>query len=150
MNNIKFADILVFKQDSDSTISILLGTRTNEKNFSGKQCIPGGHLKVGENAKSGAIRELKEETNLDISPLINKLRKLCVYYPDPTVEWKSGSGITYGVVLPVNFKYVLQPQPEEMSDVRWYSNDQIPYNNMAFDHGEKIKEILNYIMRNIS
>jgi ADP-ribose pyrophosphatase YjhB (NUDIX family) len=146
MNDLKFADVLVFKIDSDSTISILLGTRTNERNFSGKQCIPGGHLKVGENAKCGAIRELNEETNLDISPLINKLRQVSVYHADPNIEWKSGSGVTFAVVLPHNFKYTLRPQPEEMSDVRWYENDQIPYNNMAFDHGEKVKEILKYIL----
>ena len=85
MNDLKFADVLVFKIDPDSTISILLGTRTNEKNFSGKQCIPGGHLKVGENAKYGAIRELKEETNLDISPLIDNLKQVSVYNADPNI-----------------------------------------------------------------
>ena len=37
-----------------------------------------------------------------------------------------------------------------MSEVRWYEIDQIPYDEMAFDHGEKIKNIVDSINFKIS
>lgn len=47
---------------------ILLGKR---KGMHGKDswCFPGGHLEYGESWKECAIREIKEETGIDISNL---------------------------------------------------------------------------------
>jgi 8-oxo-dGTP diphosphatase len=44
---------------------ILVGKR--KKDLIPKYSIPGGHLELGETFEAGAIREIKEETNLDIS-----------------------------------------------------------------------------------
>lgn len=144
---IKTADILPFKLNSNNKICILLGTRKNETQFSGKICIPGGKLKPHEDSKTGAIRELKEETNLDVSSISDKVRLIDIYYPDPSVDWKKSKGVLYSVVLPDNFEYELIPQSNEMSDVRWYEIGQIPYDNMAFDHDERIKKVINFIFR---
>lgn len=46
---------------------ILLGIRKNVTG-AGRYYIPGGHLKIGETVHQAAIREIKEETNLDIAP----------------------------------------------------------------------------------
>lgn len=43
---------------------ILIGKRTGS--HAKKYSIPGGHLETGETFEAGAIREIKEETNLDI------------------------------------------------------------------------------------
>jgi ADP-ribose pyrophosphatase YjhB (NUDIX family) len=43
---------------------ILIGKRKGA--HAQKYSIPGGHLHVGETFEAGAIREIKEETNLDI------------------------------------------------------------------------------------
>ena len=43
---------------------ILIGKR--QGSFAAKYSIPGGSLDVGEGFEEGAIREIKEETNLDI------------------------------------------------------------------------------------
>ena len=43
---------------------ILVGKRTGS--HAQKYSIPGGHLEVGETFEEAAIREIKEETNLDI------------------------------------------------------------------------------------
>lgn len=43
---------------------ILIGKRKGS--HSEKYSIPGGHLELGETFERGAIREVKEETNLDI------------------------------------------------------------------------------------
>ena len=145
MNKIETADIIVFKKNDNNKICILLGKRCNEKNFSGKYCIPGGHLKPTENPIDGAVRELNEETNLDISSLKNKLKLIYLFHPDPSVEWKKSYGAVFTLALPKQFNYNLKPQAEEMSDVRWYEVDQIPFNNMAFDHGSILKKILSHM-----
>jgi len=49
---------------------ILLGKR-NKENMFGKWVLPGGRVGWGETIRDAAIRELKEETGLDIE--INKL-----------------------------------------------------------------------------
>jgi len=43
---------------------ILIGKRKNS--HAPYYSIPGGHLELGETFEAGAIREIKEETNLDI------------------------------------------------------------------------------------
>ena len=43
----------------------LLGER-NKKNYNGYWIIPGGGVKFGETLQEAAIREIKEETNLDV------------------------------------------------------------------------------------
>lgn len=43
---------------------ILIGKRINS--HAQKYSIPGGHLELGETFEAAAIREIKEETNLDI------------------------------------------------------------------------------------
>ena len=44
--------------------NILIGKRKGS--HAQKYSIPGGHLDLGETFEQGAIREIKEETNLDI------------------------------------------------------------------------------------
>jgi len=47
---------------------ILLGRRIRGK-YQGMWCIPCGYLEYDEDVYAGIIREIKEETNLDIEPL---------------------------------------------------------------------------------
>lgn len=51
---------------------VLLGLRKSPHG-QGTWCPPGGHLEFGESFEQGAIREAKEETNLDIMPKDLKL-----------------------------------------------------------------------------
>ena len=53
--------IIIVNKDGN----ILVGRRKNS--HARKFSIPGGHLEMGETFEQGAIREIKEETNLDIS-----------------------------------------------------------------------------------
>jgi len=51
---------------ADESGKILILRRSDKENM---WDLPGGHLKTSENAEDGAFREVKEETNLDISDL---------------------------------------------------------------------------------
>jgi len=48
---------------------ILLLLRKKDQPFPNKWDLPGGHLVVGETWEEAAIREVKEETNLDLTGL---------------------------------------------------------------------------------
>ena len=52
--------IIIINKDRE----ILIGKRKGS--HAQKYSIPGGHLDIGETFEQGAIREIKEETNLDI------------------------------------------------------------------------------------
>ena len=60
-------DCVVFGIDGNS-IKVLLIERGNEP-FKGCWAFPGGFLNMDENAEQGAIRELKEETGLDLKDI---------------------------------------------------------------------------------
>lgn len=92
---------------------LLLGLRKSE-HANGTWCAPGGHMEYGETNEQAAIREVKEETGIDIlaQHLILKgitndffeesgkhyitLHMLCTYYtgnpkimePNKCAEWK--------------------------------------------------------------
>lgn len=146
----KTADTLVLKVENKK-LKVLLAKRSGkENNFSGKYCIPGGKVENGESLKNAAIRELREETNIDISGLSNKMKAIDHHVPDNNVSWKNSYGILYVVALPNNFRYEIKPQRGEVEELRWYEVDQIPYNNMAFDHGDKIKKFINRLNSKLS
>jgi len=51
----------------------------------GMYCIPGGHIELGENIEHAVIREIKEETNLDIYGLKHVITHEFIHDP---VFWK--------------------------------------------------------------
>lgn len=62
--------VMVYPQVGSAVVvvkngKILLGKR-NKKNMFGKWVLPGGRVEWGETIKETAVREIKEETNLDI------------------------------------------------------------------------------------
>ena len=59
------ADCIVFNQEEDM-ISVLLIKRKNEP-FKDCWAFPGGFINIDESAEDAAIRELKEETGLEVS-----------------------------------------------------------------------------------
>lgn len=57
----KYADVLAFNKQGQ----LLILHRVTDFVPNGTVCIPGGHVDPGEDFKTAALRELKEETNLD-------------------------------------------------------------------------------------
>ncbi len=47
--------------------------------WNGKFCIPGGHIELGETMKEAVEREIKEETNLDVSDVQFHSLQDCVF-----------------------------------------------------------------------
>ena len=61
----KISKVVIFNEGGE----ILLLLRKKDQPFPMKWDLPGGHLVVGETWEEGATREVKEETNLDLSDL---------------------------------------------------------------------------------
>jgi 8-oxo-dGTP pyrophosphatase MutT (NUDIX family) len=140
-NKIKTADILLFRF-LNGKLQILLAKRSDNSFAGNKWCIPGGHLNENELPIEGGIRELKEETNVDVSSLKDNLKIVGIH---PISDIRKSYGITYTMILPPNHVHTLKPQCEEISDVKWFDKNKIPHNQMAFDHGDIIIDLINKI-----
>ena len=98
---------------------ILLCKRDIEPGF-GKWTVPSGFMELNESLEEGALREAKEEANLDI-----KLLKLYCTYSLPRV------GQVYFVYLGkiLNDDYAAM---DETSEVKLFRYDEIPKDLIAF------------------
>src|SRR4051812_34553115 len=81
------ADCVVFAFDG-KTLEILLIQRKNEPD-KGKWALPGGFVEENETCEHGSIRELKEETGLEVKSV-----SLIGVYSDP---WRDARGRTISV-----------------------------------------------------
>lgn len=106
------AGVLIAKDNK-----VLLSKRGIEP-YKGKYDILGGFLKLGEDPKKGAIREVKEETGLDV-----KLTHFIGVYID---RYRTTQEFTF------NLYYVgeivggkMNPQ-DDVAELKWFSLDDLP------------------------
>lgn len=95
-------------------------------------CLPGGGVEEGETLAMSAVREVKEETGLDI-----ELTSLVGIY--------SRTGVTAAhtvVFSAVPVGGTLQTQPGETIDIRFFTADEIPA-NLSLGHRQRISDALN-------
>jgi 8-oxo-dGTP diphosphatase len=91
---------------------------------SGDWVFPGGQVEVGENLIDGVIREIKEESGIDV--VVSHL--VGIYSNTATYEGHSGVKI---VPTKVMFDFVCEPvggeltTSDETSDTRWVSKDEV-------------------------
>ncbi|GAB6075905.1 NUDIX domain-containing protein [Desulfurobacterium crinifex] len=95
--------------------------------------LPGGFVEVGETVERAVIREMKEETGLDVITL----RQFHVY-SDPERDPRRH-------VVSVVFECVARGKPKGSDDAkvaRVYSYDEIPFEELVFDHSQILKDYL--------
>ena len=101
---------------------ILLGKRGDSKIKPGKWCLPCGYMERKENCIQAAIREVKEETNLDIR-LKNIVNVVSNHYPG-----KEHSLVIVLTAEPVSDKAIAG---DDIVEVTWKCLDE-PLLEMAF------------------
>ena len=79
---------------------------------SGKYVLPKGHVEAGETEQETALREIKEETNLEVA-LDCSFREIAVYSPKPNVE----KTVVFFLAQPLTWELV--PQPGEVEELAW-------------------------------
>ena len=79
---------------------------------SGKYVLPKGHVEAGETEAETALREIKEETNLEVE-LDCSFREIAIYSPKPNVE----KAVVFFLAQPLTWDLV--PQPGEVEKLAW-------------------------------
>ena len=92
---------------------------------SGYWSFPKGHVEPGETEEQTAIREIKEETDID-AVIEGDFREIVTYSP----RKDSRKDVVYFVARAKNYNF--RPQPAEISDIRWVEIGQA-HNLLAYD-----------------
>ena len=110
---------------------ILLDKRLREP-FRGVWGLPGGHVEFNETVEQACLRELKEETNLDVeivrlfgifsNPDRDEYQRVTVVYE---VTCDETSGLKAG---------------DDASEVGWFDINNLP--DLAFDHEEIVSRFI--------
>lgn len=124
------ADCIVFSEENGRA-SVLLIKRKNEP-FKDCWAFPGGFVNIYESAESAAIRELKEETGLEVT----KIEQLKAY-SDPGRDPRERV-ITIAFVAFTGNKDV--KGGDDAAEAEWFEIDKLP--TLAFDHSQILKDAM--------
>lgn len=112
MKHEKSCGALVYRTKNNSSELLLI-----KHKFGGHWSFPKGHVEKGENEFQTALREVKEETGLDIA-LKDGFRESVMYFPRPNIRKKVvyflGEALTDEV----------HKQEEEISETMWMSLEE--------------------------
>jgi len=125
-------DSIIEIYDNGKFVGIVLIERKNEPKG---LALPGGFVEIGESVESACIREMKEETNLNI-----KIRELLGVYSsperDPRFHTASAVFISEAQGIPVG--------GDDAKVAYIYKLEDIPFEDLCFDHS---KILMDYLKR---
>ena len=123
-------DIFIFDDD----FNFILIKRKNDPY---KDCwaLPGGFVEYGENVETAAIREAKEETNIDV-----ELKNLVNVYSEPNRDPR-GHTVTVAYIAKGNLADM--KADSDAKEIEIFSCEKLDEINLAFDHEKIIKDCLN-------
>ena len=135
MKREKSCGAIIYKYENSKLYILLL------KHNQGHWSFSKGHIENEETEKETALREIKEETNLDVC-IDNNFRYLTTYSPkENTIK-----DVVYFVATPLNDD--IKIQEKEISEISWYSAiealDKITYNNDK----QVLKKTIEYLNKN--
>ncbi len=126
------ARILLFVEYYNQSIQVLLVKRFIEP-YKHHWCLPGGFMEISETLEEAAIREIREESGVNIDNLIfNKM-----------YDWPARHTSR---VLSAGFIGILTQKQEPISDgietseARWFNLDETGKLEFAFDHKQILRE----------
>lgn len=123
------ADIFIFDDD----FNFILIKRKNDPY---KDCwaLPGGFVEYGESVETAAVREAKEETSIDV-----ELVDLVNVYSAPD---RDPRGHTVTVAYTAKGDLTTKKADSDAKEIAVFSYDEISEIDIAFDHGQIIKDCL--------
>lgn len=135
MKREKSCGAVIYKYENSKLYILLL------KHNQGHWSFSKGHIENEETEKETALREIKEETNLDVC-IDNNFRYITTYSPkENTIK-----DVVYFVATPLNDD--IKIQEKEISEISWYSAiealDKITYDNDK----QVLKKTIEYLNKN--
>lgn len=135
MKREKSCGAVIYKYENSKLYILLL------KHNQGHWSFSKGHIENEETEKETALREIKEETNLDVC-IDNNFRYITTYSPkENTIK-----DVVYFVATPLNDD--IKIQEKEISEISWYSAiealDKITYDNDK----QVLKKAIEYLNKN--
>ncbi len=109
---------------------ILLIRRASEP-FRGEWAVPGGRIEDGESAEECAVREMKEETGLDVEPI-----RLTGIYSDPKRDPRGIIAAAY-IVRRIGGEI---RGGDDAAEARWFDIGSMPH--LCSDHGKIVADAL--------
>ena len=99
---------------------ILLGHRKNNKLCNDTWGLPGGIMEFGETIEQAAVRETKEESNIDVTDIeVISLDNNTFYGND---------NITIGTIAKKWSGQIKNTEPHKCSGWKWFDQDNLPDN----------------------
>ena len=119
----------------DNNSQVLFIKRIKEP-FEGKMVFPGGFIKIGETAEEAVIREVKEETSLDID-----LDHILGVYSDPNRDPRGHimSTVFIGKISP-NSQNREPIAGDGAASIKWVNVESIEQEDFGFDHKNIMKD----------
>ena len=99
--------------------------------------LPGGFVDSGESCEHAAKREAKEELSVSVT-LIHQLGT----YSDPNRDPRIHT-ISVVFVAEQNSSDTIQGADDAL-DAKWFLIDEVPWNDLCFDHDEIIRDYLKW------
>lgn len=95
--------------------------------------IPGGFVDIGESVEKALVREMKEETDLDVQ-IISLLNVFSDPSRDPRFHTASVVYICKAEGIPKGL--------DDAKEAIIYKKEEIPFEKLVFDHAQILKEYL--------
>lgn len=99
--------------------------------FKDMWALPGGHVKVKETVEDAIVREVKEETSLDI-----RLEEILGVYSDPGRDPRN----TITTVFIAKPTFGELKAGTDASEAKWMELNKINFKELAFDHGKILND----------
>lgn len=112
---------------------LLLLVRRGEEPFQGYWDIPGGFLEEGESPKIGAVREMREETGLEV-----RLVDLFGFYMDRYV-YQDELATTLNIYFLAEVVGGREQPADDAAELGWFGPNELP-GRIAFDHARLVLE----------